>query len=134
MVLKEVFYAPGIRRNLISVPALLKKGLEVRFYNNRVSIRKDKKVFAMGKFVPEHDLFCLSVVKPEICNKNSDLLYSSCLLSDFDLWHMRLGHTGNRKIYQIIKMDLLPNLSGVRILPCEHCLTGKMTRKLFFEG
>ncbi|XP_020264238.1 uncharacterized protein LOC109840129 [Asparagus officinalis] len=44
LVLKDVFYAPGIRRNLISVPSLMKKGLEVKFYNNRVSIGKNNKV------------------------------------------------------------------------------------------
>lgn len=59
MVLKNVMFAPGMRRNLVSVPALLKNGLEVRFYNNRVSIGKDKKVYAMGKYEPDHELFKL---------------------------------------------------------------------------
>ena len=51
MVLKDVFYAPRIWWNLISVPTLMKNELEVRFYNNRVSIRNDKKVLVMGKFI-----------------------------------------------------------------------------------
>ena len=42
MILNNVMFAPGMRRNLVSVPALLKNGLEVRFYNNWVSIGKDK--------------------------------------------------------------------------------------------
>src|SRR5262249_8982089 len=87
MVLQNVFYAPAIRRNLISVPALVKNKLEVRFYNNRVSIEKDKEVLAMGKFVPEHDLFCIPVVSAEINEIGADLNYSSCYLSEYDLWY-----------------------------------------------
>ena len=59
MFLKNVMFAPSMRRNLVSVPALLKNGLEVRFYNKRVSIRKDKKIYAMGKYEPDHELFKL---------------------------------------------------------------------------
>lgn len=62
VVLKDVFYVLDIRRNLIYVSVYLKKGLEVIFHNNRVSIRKDKKEFSMDKFVPKHNLFCLFVV------------------------------------------------------------------------
>ena len=62
MILKDAIYAPGIRRNLISVLLLIKNDLEVHFYNKRVSIGKDKKVLAMGVFVQEHDLFRISVI------------------------------------------------------------------------
>ena len=85
MILKDVFHAPSIKCNLISVPALMKKGLEVRFYNKRVSIGKDGKVFAMGKFVLEHDLFCLPVIDTEVNNNDAGLNYSLCYLSKCDL-------------------------------------------------
>lgn len=55
MVLENVMFAPGMRHNLVSVPALLKNGLKVRIYNNRVSIGKDKKVYAMGKYDADHE-------------------------------------------------------------------------------
>ena len=94
MILKDVFYTPGIRCNLIFVSALKKNGLEVRFYNKRVSIGKDKKVLTMGVFVPEHDLFRISVIDNEINNADSIFYYSLCLLSDCDLWHARLVYLG----------------------------------------
>ena len=94
MILKDVFYAPSIRCNLISVLALINNGLEVCFYNKRVSIGKDKKVLAMGVFVSEHDLFRISVIDNEINNADSISDYSLCLLSNCDLWHARLVHLG----------------------------------------
>ena len=92
MILKDVFYALGIRHNLISVPVFIKNGLEVCFYNKCVSIGKDKKVLAIGMYVPEHDLFCISVIDNEINNADSISNYSLCLLSNCDLWHVRLAH------------------------------------------
>ena len=94
MILKDVFYAPGIRRNLIFVPALIKNGLEVRFYNKRVFIGKDNEVLVMGVFVPEHDLFRISVIDNEINNADSISDYSMYLLSNCDLWHAKLTHPG----------------------------------------
>lgn len=48
MVLKDVLFVPGIRRNFIFVRALFKNGLEVRFYADSFSIGKDNEVYAMG--------------------------------------------------------------------------------------
>lgn len=58
MVLKNVMFVPGLRRNFILVPARLKNGLEIRFYNNRVLIGKDK-VYTMSKYELDHKLFKL---------------------------------------------------------------------------
>ena len=59
IVLKNVMFAPGMRRNLSFVLAILKNWLEVCFYNNIVSMGKDKKVYAMGNCKPDHELFKL---------------------------------------------------------------------------
>ena len=42
-----------------------------------------------------------------------------------------MGHLRQSKIEQIIKLDLIPNLTNVELSPCEHCLIEKMTKKLF---
>ena len=64
------------------------------FYNKYVSIGKDKKVLAMEMYVPEHDLFCISVVDNEINNTDSIFYHSLCFLSKCDLWQVRLAHLG----------------------------------------
>lgn len=58
MMLKNLMFAPSMRHNLVSVLALLKNGLEVRFYHNRILIGKDK-MYAMGKYKPDHEFFKL---------------------------------------------------------------------------
>ena len=62
LVLKDVLFVPGIRRDLISVPALSKKGLVVHFYDNKFSISKDNEIFATGYYEPEHGLFKLPIM------------------------------------------------------------------------
>jgi hypothetical protein len=85
MVLKNVFYALGMRKNLIFVSSLTKRGLEVHFYNKRVSIENDKKVFVIRTFDPKYDLFHINVIKNEMNELNMISNYSLCLLSEIDL-------------------------------------------------
>ena len=62
----------------------MKNGLEVRFYNKRVSIEKDKKVLTMRIFILEHDLFCIPVI--DINNNNIEIFeYFWCALLECDL-------------------------------------------------
>ena len=52
MIPKIVMFVPSTRCNH-------ENGLEVYFYNNIVSIGKGKKLYAMGKYELDHELFKL---------------------------------------------------------------------------
>lgn len=163
IVLTEVLYAPGMRRNLISVPMLVKKGYDVRFYRQQklgfltVTIGKHGQALVRGALDPGHDLFKLNVIENSVSiasafnalsyenlnnndndNDNEDLLEYIMPLSvnvvDSLTWHMRLCHPGKQKLEKIIKMGLLPELKKIDYDTCEHCPIGKMTRKPFLMG
>jgi hypothetical protein len=131
MILKGILYAPSIKENLIFISTLMKKGLEVRFYNNRVSLGKDKKVFAMRNYVLGHDLFKLAISDDEINEMDVISSYTLCYLSKCELWHLRLVHVNKSKIIQMMKMNILLQISNMELDKCQHCLVKKMTKKPF---
>ena len=47
------------------------------------------------------------------------------------LWHMRLGHVGNKALQGLIKQGILKRAKSGKIDFCEHCIVGKQTRVKF---
>ena len=47
------------------------------------------------------------------------------------LWHMMLGHTGEKSLQALIKQDLLKGASIYKLKFCEHCVIGKKTKVRF---
>ena len=52
-------------------------------------------------------------------------------ISDFQLWHMRLGHVGVKRLTQMVKNGLIENLTIEPLPTCESCIQGKMTKAPF---
>lgn len=47
------------------------------------------------------------------------------------LWHMRLGHAGEKSLNLFIKQGLLKGVRSCKLDLCEHCISGKKTRVKF---
>ncbi|KAH9688531.1 Integrase catalytic domain-containing protein [Citrus sinensis] len=47
------------------------------------------------------------------------------------LWHMRLGHAGEKALQTLAKQDLLKGTNSCKLEFCEHCVSGKQTRVKF---
>ncbi|GKC21018.1 retrovirus-related pol polyprotein from transposon TNT 1-94 [Tanacetum coccineum] len=47
------------------------------------------------------------------------------------LWHMRLGHAGEKSLNLLIKQGLIKGLSSCKLDLCENCINGKTTRVKF---
>ena len=52
-------------------------------------------------------------------------------ITDTELWHMRLGHIGVRRLTQLVKNGLIENLTIQSYPTCEFCIQGKMTKVPF---
>ena len=48
-----------------------------------------------------------------------------------ELWHMRLGHINEKGLQTLARKQLLPNLQGIPLKTCDHCLVGKAHRVAF---
>ena len=47
------------------------------------------------------------------------------------VWHMRLGHAGEKSLQSLIKQGLLKGAKSCKLGFCEHCVYGKQTRVKF---
>ncbi|KAH9666232.1 hypothetical protein KPL70_020569 [Citrus sinensis] len=47
------------------------------------------------------------------------------------LWHMRLGHVGEKALQTLVKQGLLKGANSCKLKFCEHCVLGKQTREKF---
>ena len=52
-------------------------------------------------------------------------------INNTELWHMRLGHIGVRRLTQLVKNGLIENLTIEPYPTCESCIRGKMTKAPF---
>ena len=129
ILLKDCFYVPSFKRNLISVSCLINDGFSVVF-NKSISIRKNNSLICNGWM--ENNLYFVqpkmySLLNTEVENKKIKTSHNS----EAYLWHLRLGHINQERITRLVKDGLLSSLNEVQLPLCESCLEGKMTKRSF---
>ena len=123
LTLKDVFYVPEVRKNLISVPLLNKNGFKSVFEGDKFILSKG------GVFVGKGYL-CENMFKCNVANINNNDMISAYIVESYDLWHMRLGHVNFRKLEDMMKSNLIPNLDK-NFDSCTTCMLTKITRQPF---
>ena len=124
--LENVLYVPKITMNLISLGSVLDKGFEL-FSNQEVcTLKKNNKVFCIGKRF--RGLYKM-MVELRADESNS---FNVCRAESYDLWHARLGHQGKNYINNVLKNHNI-NFSAKDYF-CEGCIFGKQTRFSFEES
>lgn len=133
--IKNVYYVPEVKMNLLSVSKLEGSGLNIVFANNTMKAFYNNQIVMLGKKVGS-----LYRVEFEIDNLSCNYTQNKSInkINSMQLWHRRLGHLG----YDNIKILSTQNLvNGLNINDgrsnifesnfCESCLLGKMTRQPF---
>ncbi|KAG9458307.1 hypothetical protein H6P81_002815 [Aristolochia fimbriata] len=131
LVLTEVLCAPNIRRNLISIPCLDKKGLETRFKSGKATVGRNNSILFSGTLMD--GLYSLDLYSRSTSNVKVDFEYACLSLDDSLLWHLRLGHVNVNKLHRMVSSGLLPKLHN-ELRTCENCLSSKMARLPFGKG
>ncbi|KAG9450499.1 hypothetical protein H6P81_010464 [Aristolochia fimbriata] len=125
LVLTEVLCAPNIRRNLIFIPCLDKKGLETRFKSGKATVGRNNSILFSGTLID--GLYSLDLYSRSTSNVKVDFEYACLSLDDSLLWHLRLGHVNVNKLHHMVNSGLLPKLHN-ELRTYENYLSGKMTR------
>nr|GFB38972.1 Gag_pre-integrs domain-containing protein [Tanacetum cinerariifolium] len=128
VTLKGVHYSPKLKKNLISVGTLESKGIEVRAKDGVMKIISGVLVVMKG----------IHKINNTYHYKGRTVVGTVAAVTDDDrnskavkLWHMRLGHAGEKSINLLIKQGLLKGLSSCKLDLCEHCINGKTTMVKF---
>ena len=120
VVLSEVLYVPNLKRKLISVSELCKKGVTVQMDKNKLTILDQHGAAIMLGRLNGFGLY--ELVEEAIVN-NVDTL---------KIWHERLGHLSKENLIKTSK--LVEDMQIGRAedeLNCDACAQGKMARKKF---
>lgn len=118
--IKNVYFCPDLRHNLLSTAKLEKAGLKIVFENGSVSISKDYKVLAIGKRVGS-----LYTINFNLESKNANVC---CSTNDISLWHSRLGHLSNNSILKLSSMVDGLHLSKEMSENCKICSVCAQTK------
>jgi len=100
-IIQDVRYVPDLKRNLISLGELDRKGYLFRDENGTLEVMKDSRIVMRG--VRKHGLYSLEggVVAGSVAS------VSVRDMSRIELWHRRLGHVSERGLMELCKQGLL---------------------------
>ena len=137
LILNNVFFIPGFRRNLISISMLHEQLFSISFINNEIVISRNGLDICHAK--PENGLYVLRPTERSLnnselfkvehpkSNKRQKFSYSD----NTCLWHLRLGHINLDRINRFVKDGPLRKLNVGTLPICESCLESKMTKRPF---
>ena len=123
--LHNVWFVPDLKNNLISLGVLESKGFKITLENGALKVSTGVLTVMRGE--RRKNLYFLqgnSVVggAATVVDKGADTS---------KLWHMRLGHAGEKALQGLVKQGLLKGAKTCKIDFCEHCVLGKQTKVKF---
>ena len=137
LVLNNIFFIPGFRRNLISISMLHEQLFSICFINNEIVISRNGLDICHAK--PENGMYVLRPIERSLNNlelfkvehPKSDKRQKVSQSDNKYLWHLRLGHNNLDRINRLVKDGPLRELNVGTLPICESCLEGKMTKRPF---
>ena len=127
--LKSIKYVPSMRKNLLSVGAIVDTGHRTIFSDRSCwIINNDGKVVASGNRDPSNGLYCFRQKGVALSSKHSS---STGTLSKHEapnwLWHKRLSHLNYPSMQHLSKTSVVMGLPKIEILDqiCPCCMAGR---------
>ncbi|KAE8709887.1 Tubulin beta-2 chain [Hibiscus syriacus] len=122
-VLTDVRYVPNLKKNIISLGALESKGSVVTIRYGVLKVAYGALVMMKGirKYYYQGSTIIGAVAAASGCDD----------LDATQLWHMRLGHAGEKSLQILEKKGLLKGAKAYKLNFCEHCVLGKQKRVKF---
>ena len=129
LMLKDTFYVPSFRRNLVSVSCLDSYDYSFKIKSNVISIFLNSN--KVGYCHMSNGLYRLSLSPNDIyVAYTAEKVVSKRPLpkeESYALWHKRLGHISKDRVERLIKTNILPALKNDLEI-CVDCCRGKMTK------
>ncbi|XP_042021346.1 uncharacterized mitochondrial protein AtMg00300-like [Salvia splendens] len=123
-VLSEVRFIPEVKRNLISLGTLERRGYLFISEKGEMKICKNSQVKMMARRKGS-----LYYPQAEMLTGESH----ASIKSDLRCWHLRLGHPAKGTLKALIQKGAIDSSSEDKLGPCEDCLLGK-AKKLGFPA
>jgi transposase InsO family protein len=124
--MKDVLYVPGLKKNLLSISALEKKGFRVAFIDGEVLMSAKGETLNEAIIIgsEENGLYKLK--------GHSEVAMTHAIENSCELWHRRLAHINYKALPYICKaVTGLPELKGDHKDVCNGCAQGKNIKNPF---
>jgi hypothetical protein len=126
--MKEVLYVPGLKKNLLSISALEKKGFRVAFIDGEVLM------WAKGETLNEAIVIGNEENGLYKLKGHSEVAMTHAIENSCELWHRRLSHINYKALPYICKaVTGLPELKGDHKGICSGCAQGKNIKNPFLK-
>ena len=126
-VLIDVRYIPKLEKNLISLGTLESKGFTIILHNGILKVVSRALVVMKG--IRRNNLYLY---------QGSTVVGTAAAVSEADkvaemsrLWHMRLGHAGEKSLQTLAMQGLLKGAKTCKLDFCNQCVLGKQKRVKF---
>ena len=126
-VLTDVRYIPKLKKNLISLGTLESKGFTIIMQHGMLKVVSGALVVMKG--IRNNNLYLY---------QGKTTMDTVAAVSEADkvaemsmLWHMRLGHAGEKSLQTLATQGLLKGAKICKLEFCEQCVLGKQTRVKF---
>lgn len=126
-ILEEVWYVPGLRRNLFSEGAVTKKGFTIVKGNTKAEIFEDDKL--VGSATRDKNNLYKMLIRAKAVTHEANTVTSGTLKE----WHERLGHINTRSLKQLFSKELVGRveLTDCEEFFCESCVYAKQHKLKF---
>ena len=124
-----IYYVPNLMRNLISVGTIESKGFKVREKDGIMRIISGALVI-MKEIQKRNNVYYFlgsTIIRTAAVAASTN----DKELEATRLWHMRLGHAGEKSLRLLMDQGLLKGARACKLDFCEHCIKGKNTRVKF---
>ena len=129
LMLKDTFYVPSFRRNLVSISCLDMYPYSFEIKNNVISLFLNSNKVGCCYMSNELYRLCLSPNDIYVACTAEKVVSKRPLPKEqsYALWHKRLGHISKDRVERLIKTNILPALKN-DLETCVDCCRGKMTK------
>jgi transposase InsO family protein len=126
--MKDVLYVPGLKKNLLSISALEKKGFKVAFIDGEVLM------WAKGETLNEAIIIGSEENGLYKLKGHSKATMTHAIENSCELWHRRLAHINYKALPYICKsVTVLTELKGDHEGICNGCAQGKNIKNPFLK-
>ncbi|MCO5601028.1 hypothetical protein L7F22_055145 [Adiantum nelumboides] len=132
--IRDVYYIPGLAKNLLSVSEVTRNGSSIEFHHRyfiiKAAIQGQRPLHVIC--AQQGRLYSLGVSAiPPVMQSNAAISRDQSI-KDTLIWHYRLGHPHVQAIRTLLQYKMANgNFRPVSIDLCEACIFGKMSRTKF---
>jgi len=128
IVLRNVYYVPNIRKNLMSMSQIERKGKEFLVRDRKVKIRNARTKQVICEAQRQNDLYVLKVEIDRDIPEDSRIEANAVKIDNDDLWHRRFCHVSNTTLKKLGNRVAGLDEAKMDKYTCEECCIGKATK------